>query len=68
MPMHVLAVQNYFDAVSCIWYIRPTETGADSEIAVAENEPASLYVFPTVLLFTELDLEDGFDWIFIYGA
>jgi hypothetical protein len=29
---------------------------------------STLYVFPTVLVFTELDLEDGFDWIFVYEA
>ena len=43
-------------------YIRPKDTTTGQEQKASsgvEDEPASLYVFPTVLVFTELNLEDG---------
>lgn len=39
-----------------------------SSDGTSSKELSTLYVFPTVLVFTELDLEDGFDWIFVYEA
>ena len=45
-------------------YIRPKDA-ATTQIAARKassdvaDEPASLYEFPTVLIFTELNLEDG---------
>lgn len=52
----------YAHAVCECRYIRPEETTtahahkASSDVA---DEASSLYVFPTVLVFTELNLEDG---------
>ena len=58
----MICCQAYARAVCEHRYIRPKDTAtvqarkASSDVA---DEPASLYVFPTVLIFTELNLEDG---------
>lgn len=66
---------NYPSSITCSWYIRPTPTTVpdvlqesvnDSISLPSARELSTLYAFPTVLVFTELDLEDGFDWIFVY--
>lgn len=68
-------MNNYDDYTSCSWYIRPSSAEREQAeewpktVSFQANDSvqaASLYVFPTVLIFTELQLEDGFDWVFVY--